>query len=419
MKKFSALLLAIILCFTLAACGTDDGGGTGGNGGDGGGGNGGGGGTGEIENVTLTLWGGEEDQTMLRGMADEFIAANASQVNLTINIGIESESTVRDTILTDPQAAADVFAMADDQLMSLYRAGVLQEVTLNADAIRAANGASSIDIASIDGKLYAYPMTADNGYFLFYNKEFLSAEDVQSWDRMMEVAAGHGKQVTMHMANGWYSIGFFRGAGLDAWLQDDGTTGTSFNAAGGTDVLQGMLNIAGNPGFIALGDGDHMGALSDGSVIAAVNGPWNAEMAAGILGDHYAAAKLPSFTVAGNQVQMGGVLGFKLIGVNSFSNNVGWAMRLADFLTNYDNQVKRFEIRGQAPTNSQAANSPEVQANPALAAIGAQAAFSGPMVVGDNYWGIADTLFEIVVQGNPDGTALQTLLDTAAAGFGS
>ena len=37
--------------------------------------------------VTLTMWGAEEDQTMLREMADAFIAENADKGNITINIG--------------------------------------------------------------------------------------------------------------------------------------------------------------------------------------------------------------------------------------------------------------------------------------------------------------------------------------------
>jgi arabinogalactan oligomer/maltooligosaccharide transport system substrate-binding protein len=370
------------------------------------------------EDVTLMLWGGEEDQVMLRLMADEFIAANADYVNLTINIGIESESTLRDTVLTDPQAAADVFQMADDQLPSLVRAGALQEITLNTDAIRAANQGGSVAAASLDGRLFAYPMTADNGQILFYNSEFLTADDVKSWDRMAEVAAGLGKQVAMNMANGWWSIGFFRGANLDAWVEDDGSTGTTFNASGGTDVVQAMLDLAAKPGFVAMADGNHVGAMADGSVIAIVNGPWNAEPLAEVLGENYAAAKLPTFTMNGNQVQMGGVLGCKLVGVNAFSENVGWAMRLAEFLTNQENQIRRFEMREQGPSNIVAAASPAVSANAALAAIAEQAAFSSMMVVGDAYWGVADTLFEIIVQGNPDGTDLQTLLDNAAAGFG-
>jgi len=430
-KALSILLVLVLICVPLAACGGDSSTPPPSGGGDtqppAGGGDtqppAGGGDTqppaggGDIETITLTLWGGEDDQVMLRDRADAFIALHADAVNLTINIGVESESTIRDTVLSDPQAAADVFAMADDQLISLFNAGALQEIVLNTDEIRAANGPAAIDIASIDGKLYAYPMTADNGYFMFYNKAYFSDDDVKSWDRMMEVAEAAGKQITMHMANGWYSIGFMRGAGLDAWLEDDGTTGTTFNQ--GADVLQAMIDIAKNPGFTAQPDSQFITLITDESVIAGINGPWNAESVSDIWGDDYAAAKLPTFTMNGNQVQMGGVLGFKLMGVNKFSENVGWAMMLAEFLTNYENQVIRFELRGQAPTNIQAAASPAVQAVPALAAIGAQSAYSGPMTVGDNYWGIAETLFAIIADGNPDGTPLQDLLDNAVAGFSS
>lgn len=37
--------------------------------------------------VKLTMWGAEEDQTMLREMADAFIAENADKGNVTIEIG--------------------------------------------------------------------------------------------------------------------------------------------------------------------------------------------------------------------------------------------------------------------------------------------------------------------------------------------
>ena len=36
--------------------------------------------------------------------------------------------------------------------------------------------------------MYAYPLTADNGYFLYYNKAYFSEEDVQSLDRILELA---------------------------------------------------------------------------------------------------------------------------------------------------------------------------------------------------------------------------------------
>jgi len=373
-----------------------------------------------LENITLTLWGGEEDQNMLREKADAFIAAHAGEVNLTINIGVESESTAKDTILTDPQAAADVFTFADDQIMELYMAGALQEVLLNADDIKARNVASSVSAASINGTLFAYPLTADNGYFMFYDKSFFQPADLQSFDRMMEVAHEAGKQIAMELQGGWYNIAFFRGAGFDAWLAADGvTTETNINQAGGTDVLQGMLDIAKHPGFASLGNDEFVTGINDGSIIAGVNGPWNSNNAREAWGDNYGATKLPTFTVAGSQIQMGGVVGHKLIGVNAFSLYAGWAMMLADWLTSYESQVLRFEVRGQGPSNIQASASPEVQADPALVALGQQAQFSAFFGPGGSYWTPMETLGEIVRQGNPDNTPLQDILDNAVAGITS
>ena len=64
--------------------------------------------------VKLTMWGAEEDQTMLREMADAFIEQNADKGNVTIEIGVQSESSAKDTVLADPESAADVFAFAGE-----------------------------------------------------------------------------------------------------------------------------------------------------------------------------------------------------------------------------------------------------------------------------------------------------------------
>ena len=37
--------------------------------------------------------------------------------------------------------------------------------------------------------------------------------------------------------------------------------------------------------------------------------------------------------------------GFKLLGVNAYSKNVGWAMLLAEWITNEANQTLRFNER--------------------------------------------------------------------------
>ena len=421
MKKALIVLLAALLCLSLFACASSTPGTPSGSSAPGGASSAPGGASsapsGQIEDVTLTVWGGEEDQAMLRSMIDEFIEANKDQVNLTVELGVQSESRVKDVILTDIEAAADVFAFANDQIGELTNAGALQEIVLNTTDIIAANNSSAVEAATMDGKLYAYPMTADNGYFMFYDASYFSEDDVKSLDKMMEVAAAAGKKITMQFDSGWYSYSFFKGAGLDVGLNDDGETNFCNWNDGGAAVVQAMLDIAANPGFISLDDAAFVTGIKDGTIIAGINGTWNADNASEAWGDNYAASKLPTYTLDGKQVQMSSFSGYKLIGVNAFCENVGWAMKLGEWLTNYDNQVRRFDERSQGPSNIQAAASDVVKADPAQAAFAAQLEYAGLQILGGNYWSPTETLGTIIVQGNPDGTDLQTIIDNTVEGI--
>ena len=368
------------------------------------------------KDVTLTMWGAEEDQDLLREISDKFIEKYGNYGGkITINLGAQSESTAKDTVLTDPTAAADVYAFADDQLNELVKAGALQEVQLNADDVKNRNTPASVDAATMDGKLYAYPLTADNGYFMFYDKSFFTEDDVKSLDTMMEKAAAAGKKVSMDVANGWYLYSFYAGAGLNLGLADDGVnTVCNWNEAPGADVTQAVIDICKNPGFIALKDEEFTGKLKDGTLVAGVNGTWRANDAAEVWGDNYAACKLPTYTLNGEQVQMASFSGFKLIGVNPHSANVGAAMLLADFVTNEENEGLRFKERTQGPSNI---NALAAASSPALTAVVDQSEYATLQRVGGNYWASAETLGSICVNGNPDGKDPQALIDDAVAGF--
>lgn len=368
------------------------------------------------QDVTLTMWGAEEDQDLLREISDKFIEKYGNYGGkITINLGTQSESTAKDTVLTDPTAAADVYAFADDQLNELVKAGALQEVQLNADDIKSRNTPASVDAATVDGKIYAYPLTADNGYFMFYDKSFFTEDDVKSLDTMMEKAAAAGKKVSMDVANGWYLYSFYAGAGLNLSLADDGVnTVCNWNEAPGADVTQAVIDICKNPGFIALKDEEFTGKLKDGTLVAGVNGTWRANDAAEVWGDNYAACKLPTYTLNGEQVQMASFSGYKLIGVNPHSANVGAAMLLADFVTNEENEGLRFQERAQGPSNI---NALAAASSPALTAVVAQSEYANLQRVGGNFWASAETLGSICVNGNPDGKDTQTLVDDAVAGI--
>ena len=72
-------------------------------------------------------------------------------------------------VLADLEGGADVFTFADDQLAALAAAGALDPLE-DPEEIRASNLPASVEAASVGDTLYAFPLTADNGYFLYYNK---------------------------------------------------------------------------------------------------------------------------------------------------------------------------------------------------------------------------------------------------------
>ena len=104
--------------------------------------------------------------------------------------------------------------------------------------------------------------------------------------------------------------------------------GTSADGIKGTDVVDGMLAIATNPAFLPITDGDTANQIATGELGAIVSGTWDAAAVQEAFGDGYAACALPTYTCAGNQVPMGSAAGYKMIGVNANSAQVGWAMEL-------------------------------------------------------------------------------------------
>ena len=389
--------------------------------------------SGEKQNVSLTLWGAEEDQALLRNVIDSFKEEYADVANFDISLGVESESTAKDTVLTDAEAAADVYAFASDQLPDLVKAGALQSIdemeeALTAytdktvDDIKNANTESSVEAATYDDTLYAFPMTADNGYFLFYDSTVVSEEDVATWDGLLAAAQASGKRVAMTLASGWYNASFFYSAGFTTGLNEDGSTTMDWNGEAdytGVEVTQAMLNIASNPAFMAVADGDISNQIASGQLCAAVSGTWDATAAQEAFGDGYAATKLPTFTIAGAQLQQASVAGYKLVGVNAHSENAGWAALLADWITNEAAQQQRFDEREIGPSNNTVLESDAVKENTALAALAAQNEFGVVQMAGQNYWDPAATFGEMIAQGelNADDTAgIQSALDTLVEG---
>lgn len=288
----------------------------------------------EDETIKLTVWGAEEDQDLLKELTDKFQEKYADQ-KFDIQIGVESESTAKDTILTDVEAGADVYAFADDQLTDLVKAGALLKLDDYAEALQLADTTlDDVKAANVEGAI-----------------------DAASWDSLLEAADKAGKKVGM--------------------------------------------------------------TLASGNLVACVSGTWDAITAQDVFGDGYAATKLPTFTVGDKQVQQGSVAGYKYVGVNGYSENSGWAVLLAEYLTNEESQQMFFDQRESGPSNKNVAASDSVQENVALAALSAQSEYAQAQKVGGKYWDPAQTFGELVAQGTlsaDDDNAIQEALDNLVDG---
>lgn len=441
-KKILAFIMAAATCFSLTACNTDSGSGSSGAGSsnpdssNSSAPDNSGTGSSDGSTIDLVVWGPEEDQTFLTGLIEDFKKQYPDQ-SFNIQLGVESEATAKDTVLTDPSAAADVYAFASDQLNDLVAAGALADLTALSDAFKAITGNSIDDImamniegsvaaATKNGNVYALPLGAGNNFFMYYDKSKITEEDVKTWDGLLTAAGAAGKKAGMVFNSGWYNGGFFLGAGFTVSMNPDGTTNLDWNKTSadgitGVQVVEGMISIASNPAFMAIADNDISNQIAAGELCAVVSGSWDmgaVETAWGA--ENVGVAKLPTYTCGGKQVQQGCYSGFKLMGVNGMSKQVGWAAVLAEFLTNESAQMKRYEARQLAPTNIKASENDAVMANEMLAASIAQDAACGVLQdVGGKYWDPTATFGELIAQGQlkvGDTEAIQAALDTMVEG---
>lgn len=365
--------------------------------------------------VALKVWVEETNIPNLQKMIDSFEQEYAGQADFEITIEVSGDADTRNNVLGDIHNAADIFSMADDQLYSLIAGGALSPVA-DQESVRSATMPDAADAASYQGTLYAYPYTADNGYFLYYNKAYLTETDVQTLDRILDVAAENEKKLSMEFNSGWYMYSFFGNTGLDFGINEDGVTNhCDWNATEGNikgvDIAQALLDVTAHPGFAAQPDADFVKGVQDGSCIAGISGVWNALTVQEAWGSDYGACKLPTYTCNGQQIQMASFKGYKMFGVNAYSEHVEWAHKLAEWITNEENQILRFEERSQGPANAVAAASDEVGKVPAIAAVIDQSQYGVLQRVGNSYWNACTSFGDTIAAGNPSNMPLQDLMD--------
>ena len=371
----------------------------------------------EKEVIRLSIWTPEAKTDFMEQVVKSFCELHKDEAKIEYQISNEEEDTCKETVLNDIEGAADIYSFADDQLDELKNAGALREIPVDVDkALQPFGGADSVAYESVvrDGKMYAYPETA-NGYFLFYNSKYFKEKDIRSLDRMVEIAGNLHKKVTMDLNSGWYLYSFFRAAGLTVRIDESGQKNICDWADedgkySGLEVVKAIAKLAVQTGFKSMTDEDFVKGAQSGKVIAGVNGAWNAGKIKRAWGVNYAAVQLPTFRIGKKDLQMGSFTGYKVVGINANTKHPEWCQRLIEYLTDKDNQILEYEKTGEVPANLDVASEEAVKDAPAVKALSDQSRFATLQRVAPTYWDASGKLGIILGSGNPDKKNLKELL---------
>ena len=323
-------------------------------------------------------------------------AFEAKYPGIVINPSIEgvTEADAGSMVVADVATAPDIYCFAQDQLARLVQAAALAvppEVIAN--NLKANNDAGSVKAASVAGNLYAYPMTSDNGYYMYYNTSIISAEDAESMEKLIAACEANNLKFRFALENAWYTASFFFATGCHSnWTMDaEGNFNAiddDFNSAAGLAAMKGMQTLAQSSCYDSNAD-----IFTDAGVI--ITGIWNATAAEEHFGANFGATDLPSFTVDGQSYHLGSYTGNKLMGVKPQADEKKAAVLalLAEFLTSEECQMQRYNQFQWGPSNKNAQASDAVQANPSLAALALQGEYGQPQgQIHGSWWDIAKVL---------------------------
>ncbi len=403
MKKVLAMLLALVMVLSLCACGgsgTNETQATGGN---------------NTDDATTATDGGSSDNSLAgtydiviwvaeaaveltQTQIDNYNATNTDGITINATIEKVSEADAATQMINDVTAGADLFCFAQDQFVRLNEAGALAKLGAAAsETVKSGNDAGAVLAATSAGDLYAYPLTADNGYFMYYDKSVISEDHVDSLEDLIADCEAAGKYFSMEVqTSAWYIASWFFATGCTSdWTTDaDGNfnaVNDTFNSDAGLIAVKGMEKLVKSPNHVS---SSQAAEFANGAAIL-VTGTWAYNDIQAILGDNMGVADLPSFTVDGESYHLGSYNGCKLLGVKPQEDPVKQAVlhRLAQYLTGEACQLERFETLAWGPSNLNAQASDAVKANPGLTALFQQNAYSKPQgQIHGSWWDIAKVI---------------------------
>lgn len=377
----------------------------------------------DAEHVKINIWATAKEEAVIKTVVDKYNAANPNN-KFTYKFSAVAEGDCGTTLSKDPtvEGAPALFLVADDHIPSLVSKDIVSEIKgSRKDKVVNNTLSPAVAGATYNDKLWGYPVTNDNGYFLWYNKSALTDTQLGSLEDLLAAAKKAGKHVLMDVPNGWYVNSFFmspEACGLSslAWHTDaegKSYTETTWDGEMGVKVatyINSVLQRYYADGTLVIGGNEVISAgFADGTMIAAVSGTWMEGDLKAAIADNLAATKLPAYHMDGKACQMASFTGSKIYCLNKTRPvaEQKTAADLAALLTDTDAQLVRFETRQSLPCNNAATKDKRYTEHTTIggaalkmqnqyAAVQAQAAESA-------YWDIGKAIGQALIDGKlPD-----------------
>lgn len=351
--------------------------------------------------VDVKLFGGEDNIELKVGAPNkaiklvkeqiaDFIAAYP-QKRIKIEVVGLGEGEAGTVLLNDAITAPNVFGFASDQLSSMAKEGVIAPVAFP-EYCEKINSDDSTQAGKVDGTLFAYPETNDNGYYLVYDKSVVSDSQAGTLEGVLQACKSADKSFIFNCGDGFFSCAFaFTGGVMLDGLDDDGYTQrfTQYDEGEAVATLQAFSKLMHDYKGTFISDDcvKISEGFASGTCGAGVDGTWNSAADNSALRGNLGVAKLPTIKVNGKDKQIISITGYKFIGVNSHSKFPAAAQALALYLSDEKCQKDRAEQLGWGPTNLKVRESDAVKKNPFVKAITEQSKNSCKMVdVSASFW---------------------------------
>lgn len=319
------------------------------------------------EGAKLLIWEGKDEFPFLEPALKKF----TEQYNIPVELQEVGAGDQMAKVKTDGPAglAADVLVMPHDHLGEALAAGIILPNDFYEEDTKANFNEMAVEAVSMNGVLYGYPRNIET-YALYYNKSLVKPEDLSSWENIIKFSKGYtdaaaNKFGFMWEVNNWYyNAAWILGSGGYVFGKDNtDPTDIGLNNAGSVEAMKFYHSLR-EALPIAAADASNdvkTNLFQTGKLPINLDGIWNlGNFSKEKLGFDVGVVPLPKMPNGSYPKSFAGV---KAYYVSSFSKYPNAARLLSHYLTSEQSLSDDFKATGIVPARKGMEESPAIKDN--------------------------------------------------------